>query len=417
VKPRATAVAAAGFSAALSLCASSARASLPDLLGFGSRSAALAGTGAAYATGYEATYANPAGLWAGRRHLAVGAVYGGYRASLGGAPYSIDATSGLVIGGSAPLPLGGALRERIGIGIGLYTPFGVVNRARDAFPDVPRAALLDGRTQVVSVLAGGGVRLPFGLSIGGGVLALAALVGTITITADGTGRITSLSEEQLTVDYAPVVGVRWQGLGSGFGDRLFVGAVFRGVSRSTYRLTVKTQLGDALPLTLPIIQFAGVAQYDPMQVGVEVAGRPHRALLLAVQATWKRWSAYGYPVEPATASAPPLPDPQFHDTVVPRLAAEVALPSPAWGRFVARAGYFFEWSPAPDPPAPAVAEGARPSNLLDASRHAVTGGFDLELTGRLPLHVGLFGQGHFLAHHSELGGGLGVLGLVVGLDL
>jgi hypothetical protein len=393
--------------------AAPARASLPELFGFGARSSALAGTGAAYSTGYESTYSNPAGLWAGRRHLAVGVVYGGYDVSMGESPYPIDATGGVVIGGAVPLPLGGVLRDRIGLGLGLYTPFGSVNRAHDPFPDVPRAALLDGRTQVVSVLFGAGVRLPGGFSIGGGVLALAALIGTITITPDGSGRITSLSEEQLTVDYAPIVGLRWQGLAG----RLGVGAIFRGVSRSTYRLAVMTQLGDSLPISLPQIMFAGVAQYDPMQLGIEVAGRPHPAVMLAVQATWKRWSAYGYPVAPATAQAPPLPDPQFHDTVVPRAAVEVTLPSPAWVELMVRGGYFFEWSPAPDPPAPAPTPESRPSNLLDGDRHVLTGGLGVRLTGRVPLHVSVFGQGHFLAHHSTLAGRIGVVGVTVGLDL
>lgn len=388
-------------------------ASLPELFGFGARSSALAGTGAASATGYEATYNNPAGLWAGRRQLSVGVVYGGYDASLGNASYPIDPTSGLVIGAGLPLPLGGILRERIGLGFGLYTPFAQINRVRDPFPDVPRAALIEGRSQVVSVLVGAGVRLPFGIQIGGGVLALAALVGTITITPDGTGRITSLSEEQLTVDYAPIVGLRWQGLG----DRLSLGAVFRGVSRSAYRLAVMTQLGDTLPVSLPVIQFAGVAQYDPMQVGVEVAGRPQRAVLLAVQATWKRWSAYGYPIFPATANSAALPDPHFHDTVVPRVAAEVSLPSPRWGAFLVRAGYFFEWSPAPDPLAPAETPESRPSNLLDASRHAMTAGLGMRLSGRVPLSAEFFAQGHFLAHHSQLGGQLGICGLTLGLEL
>jgi hypothetical protein len=399
------------------LVATPARASLPELFGFGARASAMAGTGAAYATGYEATYANPAGLWAGRRHLSLGLTYGGYGVSLDGAPYNIDATSGLVIGGALPLPLGGILRERLGLGIGLYTPLGLVNRASDPFPDVPRAALLDGRTQVVSVLLGAGLRLPAGFSLGGGVLALAALVGNITITPDGSGRITSVSEQQLTLDYAPIVGARWQGLVADGFARLAVGVVFRGVSRSTYKLAVKTKLGDSLPIELPTIQFAGVAQYDPMQLGIEVAGRPHRALLVAVQATWKRWSAYDYPVLPATASAPPLPAPQFHDTVVPRLAVETALPSPRWGRFVVRGGYLFEWSPAPYPPAPPPTPESRPSNLLDASRHVLTAGAALALTGRLPLHVGLFAQGHFLAHHEQLGGQLGIVGLTLGLDL
>ncbi len=397
----------------LSLWAAPAHASLPDLFGFGPRSAALAGTGVAFETGYAATYSNPAALWSGRRHLAVGALYGGYQINSAGAPYPIGATSGLLIGAGVPLPLDGVLRNRIGIGIGLYTPFGQVNQARDPFPDVPRAALLDGRTQVVSVLVGGGIRLPGGFSIGGGVLALAALVGTITITPDGSGRITSLSEEQLTVDYAPIVGVRWQGLS----DRLFLGAVFRGVSQSTYKLVVSSNLGASLPVALPVIQFAGVAQYDPMQVAIEGAARPHRRVMVVAQVTWKRFSAYGYPVAPATANAPPLPDPKFHDTIVPRLAAEVTLPSPRFADLMLRGGYFFEWSPAPDPPAPALTPTSRPSNLLDADRHAVTLGLAMQLHGRLPLHVNLFAQGHFLAHHSQLGGGLGLCGLSVGVDL
>ncbi len=399
--------------AALLLVSTQAHASLPDLFSFGPRSSALGGTGIAYDTGYEATYANPAGLWAGRRQLTIGVVYGGYNVTLGCSPYPIDATSGLIIGGSLPLPLGGVLRDRIGLGIGLYTPFGQVNQVQDPFPDVPKAAVLDGRTQVVSVLFGGGVRLPWGLSVGGGVLALAALVGTITIAPDSSGRITSVSQEQLTVNYAPIVGVRWQGLS----DRLFIGAVFRGVSASTYQLAVMSNLGNTIPITLPTIQFAGVAQYDPMQAGVEAAWRLHPMVMVIGQAMWKHWSAYGYPVAPATLCAPPLPDPQFHDTVVPRAGVEVLLPSPHFATFIARAGYFFEWSPAPDPPAPAPTPDSRPSNLLDANRHAISGGLAMKLNGRVPLHVDLFAQGHFLTNHSQLGGSFGIGGLAVGLDL
>lgn len=403
--------------ALLSLRPTAARASMLDLFGFGARSSALAGTGTAYATGYEAAYDNPAGLWAGRRHLSIGVVYGGYNVSLSGSPYSIDSTSGLLIGGGLPLPLGGILRDRLGIGFGLYTPFGLVNRASDPYPDVPRASLLDGRSQVVSVLIGAGLRLPAGFSVGGGVLALAALVGTITIRPDGSGRITSLSEEQLTLDYAPIVGVRWQGLKGAYGSRLFFGAVFRGVSRSSYKLQVMTQLGDSLPISLPTIQFAGVAQYDPLQVGFEVAGRPQRAVLLALQMTWKRWSGYGYPIAPATANAAPLPDPQFHDTVVPRVAAEVTLPETIWARFVLRGGYLFEWSPAPYPPAPAPTPDSRPSNLLDADRHVLTGGASMTFSHWLPLSIAIYAQGHFLAHHEQLGGNIGIVGGTVGLDL
>ena len=182
-----------------SLSPSSAAASLPELFGLGGRVSAMANTGAAYATGFDAAYANPAGLWQSGRQLTLGTVYGGYGLSLRSpqdgniSPHVIDPTAGLIIGGSFTLPLGGVLKDRIGTALALYTPFGLINRAQDPFPDVPRAPVLDGRSQVVSVLLGAGVRLPGGFSVGGGALALAALVGTITITPDGSGRIVNIA--------------------------------------------------------------------------------------------------------------------------------------------------------------------------------------------------------------------------------
>ena len=402
-----------------SLSPSSAAASLPELFGLGGRVSAMANTGAAYATGFDAAYANPAGLWQSGRQLTLGTVYGGYGLSLRSpqdgniSPHVIDPTAGLIIGGSFTLPLGGVLKDRIGTALALYTPFGLINRAQDPFPDVPRAPVLDGRSQVVSVLLGAGVRLPGGFSVGGGALALAALVGTITITPDGSGRITSISEQQLTVDYAPILGVRWQGLG----DRLALGAVFRGASRSSYRLTVSTKLGDALPIELPLIYFAGSAQYDPLQLGMEAAARLRPSLLLVAQLTWKHWSAYEYPVLPATQSAAMLPVPGFHDTLVPRLAIEKTLALGGWGELSLRGGYQFEWSPAPDPPASPPKPESRPSNLHDADRHIVSAGLGLRFIGRLPLTLDVFGQGHILGPHSTLSGGLGVLGAVLGYQL
>ena len=396
-----------------------ARASLPELFGMGGRTSAMAGTGAAYASGFDAVYGNPAGLWQSGRQLSVGTVYGDYRLSLGTAEdssrldYPIDSTAGLLFGGAFTLPLGGVLRDRVGAALSLYTPFGLINRAHDPFPDVPRAPVIDGRTQVVSVLLGLGLRLPAGFSIGGGAIALAALVGTITITPDGSGRITSISEQQLTVDYAPILGVRWQGLDG----KLALGAVFRGASRSSYRLTVSTKLGDALPIELPLIYFAGSAQYDPLQLGLEVAGRVRPSLLLVAQATWKHWSAYEYPVLPATKSAAKLPLPGFHDTLVPRVAVEKTWAISQTVSLALRGGYQFEWSPAPDPPAPAPTPESRPSNLHDADRHILSTGLGLSLTGRVPLSLDAYAQGHILGPHSTLAGGAYVLGAMLGYQL
>ena len=107
-----------------------ARASLPELFGMGGRTSAMAGTGAAYASGFDAVYGNPAGLWQSGRQLSVGTVYGDYRLSLGTAEdgsrldYPIDSTAGLLFGGAFTLPLGGVLRDRFqAIGAGAGMPY------------------------------------------------------------------------------------------------------------------------------------------------------------------------------------------------------------------------------------------------------------------------------------------------------
>jgi long-chain fatty acid transport protein len=387
---------------------SPAHASLPDLIGLGSRAAALGGAAVATASDYEAAYYNPAGLGGTSRRFVLGAVYGGYRLKLDSKDYPVEDTAGLLLGGSTGIPLGGLLRDRLGLGLGLYLPFSVVNRVRVPFPDVPRAALLDTRTQIVSVLLGAGLRLPAGLSVGGGVLALAALVGSIDIAADGVGRITSSSEQQLTVDYAPIVGLRWQSPAG----RVALGLAYRGESRSTYRIAVYTRLGDLLPLSLPTLYFAGTAQYDPQQLAAEAAVRPSARLLLSAQLMWKGWSRFPYPIERASDGSLALPPPGFHDTVVPRVAAEWTALERARLSLQLRGGYGFEWSPAPTPPPETYAK-----NLLDASRHVLSAGAGLVLRGGVPLSFGIYVQAQLLAHSERLGGTFGVGGATIGVDL
>lgn len=392
----------------VTLASQNAQASLPELLSLGPRSSAMAGTGVSVADDWEATYQNPAGLAQSQTKLSLGFVYGGYRLRIDDAPQDLTHPAGIQIGASVPLPLGGILKDRVGIGLGLYLPAGVVNRVAVPYPEVPRAVLLDSRTEVVSVLVGLGIRLPWGLRIGGGVLALAALVGDIIIRPDGTGRITTISEEQLTVDYAPIVGARW----SPQSERVQLGLTFRGASRSSYLLRLHTELGDAIPLGLPLISFAGIAQYDPLQLAAESSVRLSPHLQLVGQLVWKKWSDYRYPIEPATVDSPPLPKPGFHDTVVPRVAVEYVAPTPPAVRLTLRGGYFFEWTPTPTQPPDDDGK-----NLVDASRHALCIGLGLSLTGKVPLDIDLFGQAHLLAPGARLGGQLFVGGATLGVRL
>ena len=377
-----------------------ARASEPEMFGMGARSPGMAGTGVADADGYDATYTNPAGLIGPtNRRLTIGYVHAGYDLNLDGVHRPVDKTDGLLLGADIPIPFGGVLKDRIALGLGFYFPFGVINRARAPFPDEPRLALLDTRTQVVSVLVAAGIRVHERVDIGVGVLALAALVGTIQIAPSG-GRITTVAEEQLTTNLTPIVGARWRAL-----RWLTLGAVFRGESKSTYDIEITNSLGALLPLTLPTLRIAGVAQYDPMQAAVEGAFRPLRWLTIDAGVTWKHWSGFGLPTETATLGAPPLPPPGFVDTAVPRVAAEA---TKRW-RTIAlsgRAGYFFEPT------------GARGPVLLDADRHVLTFGAGFTWTGRLTtLQLDGFVQWHHAQANEHVSGDFASLGFSFGVDL
>ncbi len=394
---------------ALLLVAAAARASEPERFGFGVRSPAMAGTGAATADDYEATYANPAGLaFAPSRRLTVGYVFGLYHVALDGAPRDIDTTNGLIIGADLPLPLGGALRDRLAIGLGFYLPTGVINRARAPFPPVAGAPaeawlpLLDSPTQTVSLMVSGAVRLTDRLSLGGGVLALAALVGVIHLETDGAGRITSRNEEQLVTDFAPVVGARYHF------DRVRLGVVFRGRSQSRYDIRIDNKLTGVVPFDLPVFTIAGISQYDPLQAAAEAAVSIGR-LTLVGNLTYKHWSAFPNPSEVATPGTPPPPSPDFHDTVVPRVAAEWRT-SAGPVELALRGGYFFEWSPAP--------EADKSRFLVDGDRHVFTVGEELKIRNQLaPLHLELFFQWHLIQANQRVGGRFGVAGVSLGAEL
>jgi long-subunit fatty acid transport protein len=385
------------------LLAGSARASAPDLYGYGARSSALAGAGAADASGYDAAWANPAGLaYAPRLRLTVGWVQGGSSLRMDGDDRSVEATRGVLVGAALPLPFTGALRERLAFGIGLYLPSGVLNRALAPFPDQPRLALLESRSQVVSVLTALSVRLLPNLSIGAGLSTLAALTGEIHLQPDSAGHISSLVTEQLAWAFSPVIGVRWQPI-----DELRLGLTGHGVSRDDYELRITSELGSLLPIGLPVLRLGGTAQYDPLQLQAEGALRLRGWLTVLAGATYKRWSDFPLPTTNATAATPAQPDTGYHDTVVPRAALEA---STDWGnaKVQLRAGYFFEMSPAPrDAPV-----------LLDADRHVFCAGAGLTWplgTGALQLDA--FAQWHKLAGSPRASGQLLVAGATLGVDL
>lgn len=385
---------------ALVMCATAA-ASEPELFGVGARSAAMAGTGTADAEGWEASYANPAGVVGPeRRRLTIGYVGARYNLNLDGQHHPVRATDGIYIGANLPLPFGGILQDRLAIGLAFYYPAGLITSAAAPYPDQPRLALLEHRTETVSIVVVASARVHRRLKLGIGVLALAALIGNIAITPDAGGRITTLAEEQLITNFAPVAGIRV--LATSF---LQLGLVLRGESKSQYDLRVTNSLGPRIPISIPTLRIAGTAQFDPLQLQLE-AGFRHKWLVVDVGVAWKHWSAFPVPVENATPGAPPQPPTGYHDTAVPRLGMEA---NGAWGkwRLSGRLGYFFEMSPAPSDQA----------ILVDADRHVVTGGIGWGWGAAWSFSLEMFGQLHVLADTPHAGGLFGVFGATLGLDL
>jgi hypothetical protein len=294
-------------------------------------------------------------------------------------------------------------------------PTELLNKARAPMPGVPFYALLENRAQTVGLQVGLGIRLDDAWSVGASMLALAALNGHIDVGADAAGRFTSTSEQQLLADYAPILGARWRA-----SDALTTGLTVRFASQSSYDILVTNDLAEAIPVTLPELRFAGVAQYDPFTVALEGAFS-RRAWLFSGQVAYERWSAFPRPTEnPVASSDEPTPAPDFHDVVVPRLGATWR--GQAGGLDLAlRGGYFFAWSPAPEMKG-AVA-------LLDNHRHVLSLGLGLAdpTSEGFPFHLDVWFQLHVLQPRThdrpepepdlETGGVITVGGLTLGVDL
>jgi long-subunit fatty acid transport protein len=365
-----------------------ARASTLDLFGFGMRAPALAGTGVATANDYEAVYANPAGLAeVTEKRATVGAVVADFRTKMDGDIVG-GASSGTVLGGVVPMPLGGWAKNRIAIGFGFHVPNEALNRVRAPFPGVPQFALLENRSQVIAVQLGVGVKLGDKLSVGAGVIVLAALRGGIDVTTDANQRFSADSEQRLIAQFAPVLGARWKA-----SPRLTYGLVVRAPVRSDYDIVVTSDLGDTIPLTLPVIRIAGTAQYDPLTVAGEAAWRWRDNVLLVGQLAYHRWSAYPLPTKNPVEATPDQQPADFSDRPVPRVAVEwTHRAGPA--ALAARAGYAFLWSPAP--------EMKGQQSLLDNNRHMLGLGFGAALSGKVPVRVDLFTQWHHLQRRTHV---------------
>ncbi len=372
--------------ALLTLGARAAAASPLDLFGFGGRSPAMAGTGVSTATGFDATWINPAGLAdVQRKRVTFGYMYGDFALNFDGKGTGTDPVQGLVFGGALPIPLGGFMHDRVGLGLGFHVPPNSINRARHPFPGDPVYELLETRGHVVGIQAAVGVVATDWLRVGFGVQALATLDGTIHVSTDAAGRFTTKSEQELITRFAPLIGARLRGPTR----HTQLGLVLRGEAKTAYQIIVTNDLIKSLPLTVPTLTIGGTSQFDPLTVAAELAWEATGDVRVEGQLAWQNWSAYPLPTINPVMNDPPQDPPNFHDTVVPRLGVQWMLLRDREKGVALRGGYAFVPTPAP--------EATGRQSMLDNSRHVLSAGLGVQLPGTVaPLHLDVWMQLHLL---------------------
>ena len=389
-RPRSSARALASGAAALAaiVSTSTAQASPQDVFGYGPRSVAMAGAGASIGWGFETVRSNPSLLTLSReRSLSVGWMGAFFDVNANGGLPS-EPMSGTLIGGTLPLPFEGFLKDRIALGLGFFTPFDLVARARLLYPEKPKFPVAD-RIHSVAVQMGLGVDLGHGVRIGGGFSALAGLTGSVIVATDASGRVGTVVEDTLVAAYGPIVGASYER------GPYRVGLTYRGELSGPFNVVI--QVRDLGSIVVPPLNISGIAQYDPHQAELEVS-RSLGPLRVAIGATYRHWSAYpgavaqtvrcplDVPGEDPVSCTPSTPEPaDYSDTVTPRIAAEGELRAGSGVTLKGRAGYAFEPSPAP--------EQKRVANNFDNHRSIIGLGYGLSLDRPLPrIDLDLFGQ-------------------------
>ncbi len=386
-----------------------AHASPQEVVGFGYRSVGMGTTGVAVGEGVDTIYANPALLSLSRElELEVGLFGASFDlhaegARLGPLP-SYPALQSTTIGGILPLPFGGVLKDRVVLGVGFLTPFEIVVRGRILYPELPQYLIAD-RVQAVAVQAALGLDIGYGLRIGGGVAASAALAGSVIVSEDASGRIGTTVENTLVAVYAPLVGASYD-----IDEHYRVGLSFRGELDGRFNVVISAEsLGE---IRIPPLNISGIAQYDPWQLAAEVAriAGPWR---LALGATYKHWPAYPGPADATVRCEPDAPcealtpaEPGFNPVVAPRVGAEHVFVFDATELGV-RAGYAFEPTPVP--------EQTGRTSLFDNHRSVLSVGWGVSVSRPFAFGVDGFFQAQVLhprSHDKRLVDGAEVEGTV-----
>jgi long-subunit fatty acid transport protein len=407
------------FALALALVPRAAAGNPVDAFGFGARAPAMAGAQTAAATDGSANYYNPA-LLATFDDIQVDIGYQTAVPSLyvNGLDLGVDSSRGIAVALSSPGRIG---KIQLALAGGLFLPDQHILRARSLEAGKPRFALYDNRPQRLFLGANLAVRLGERFAVGGGIAYMANTIAAV----DLVGRLgfpdPNDSDLALAID-ADVEEIRYPQAGALFHATpwLDIGLSFRGGYTLFLDNTVRV-LADVGREDDPVVEngrleLTALAQdlFQPQQWSAGLAARLTGRLLVAFDASLHRWSRFDNPATRIDLEldagmfndlidipdTPPLPDPNYHDIVIPRLGIEYQLYGSERRDLDLRAGYAYEPSPVPEQ----VGE----SNFIDNDKHTTSAGLGLTLRGWTeilprPLRLDVYGAVTFLAprtHHK-----------------
>jgi long-chain fatty acid transport protein len=241
-------------------------ASPQDVLGFGARSSSLAGAGRRVRRGLRGRVHQPLAARAREAQGARARLHGSGLPARSERSARIRRALGRCARRRAAHPAARTDRRSLRAGVRLLHAFDLIVRSRILYPETPQHLLPDS-VESIAAIVGLGVDIGWGVRVGGGFEALAALSGSVLASVDASGQLGAVVQDTLVANYAPIVGASVD-LPAGFR----VGATLRGALEG--RFDVRIDIKDLGQITVPPIFVSGTAQYDPLTV--EVEGRAGR---------------------------------------------------------------------------------------------------------------------------------------------
>lgn len=400
----------------LALLAPEARADIFDLYGYGPRATAMAGAMTAEANDYTSVFYNPA-LTVDRQETNFGFSFQWYRmtqevrpndlardldCTTCQPPDSVGASLGLVF------PLGGKVKNRVAIGLGMYLPSQVMVRVNAPDPDTPYWYRYNSNPERLVLHTVVGIKVAEWLKLGVGLQALADLLG------EGADLRVDLFSKDIQVRrinsylgtrVAPVVGLHSTPL-----PGLRLGVVYRGEMRLIYEIPATVDLGAVGTLAFAV---TGVAHFTPHTVAFGAAWDITDELTVALDGEWQHWSSAPSPYVNVVMdlSGPvldglglgtaldvnsPKQEAGFADTVSARLGVEYRVSK----RFQARLGGFYRPTPVPK-------QNVAGTNLLDNTALGLSGGVGFNFDDPLeifahPIQIDVAAQGQFILEREAL---------------